>query len=133
MAGAARFNVDFGFAPDSNINSATSKETVDIYGLPFQLDPSARANSGTGRIVGGDASIRFNRDGNVSIYLGGYGRWLRYLDHQFDDAYVGAEAEKRLRAEIRFGAVHDSDYWLVGKYGLAREGGAGSRPSLRLA
>jgi hypothetical protein len=92
-----RFNVDFGFAPDSNINSATSKETVDIYGLPFQLDPTARAQSGTGRFVGGDASIRFNRDGNVPIYLSGYGRRLRYRDHQFDDAYVGAEVGPEFR------------------------------------
>ena len=58
---AWRFNVDFGFAPDSNINSATDKQTVDIYGLPFQLDPSGRARSGTGHFAGGDASIRLNR------------------------------------------------------------------------
>ncbi|HEU4696816.1 MAG TPA: tetratricopeptide repeat protein, partial [Sphingomicrobium sp.] len=36
---AWRFSFDFGFAPDSNINSATAKEVIDIYGLPFQLDP----------------------------------------------------------------------------------------------
>ena len=58
-----RFNFDFGFAPDSNINSATDKKSVDIYGLPFQLDPDARARSGTGRFVGGDASVRLNRFG----------------------------------------------------------------------
>lgn len=86
-----RFNVDFGFAPDSNINSATDKESVDIYGLPFRLDPAARARSGTGRFVGGDASIRLNQFGQVPIYVGGYGRWVRYDDHRFDDAYVGLE------------------------------------------
>jgi outer membrane protein len=87
-----RFSMDFGFAPDSNINSATDKETVDIYGLPFRLDPSARAKSGTGRFAGGDASLRLNRSGKVPIYLGAYARWTRYRDHRFDDAYVGAEA-----------------------------------------
>ena len=46
---AWRFDFDFGFAPDSNINSATDKETVDIYGLPFKLDANGRARSGTGR------------------------------------------------------------------------------------
>ena len=50
-------------APDSNINSATDKESIDIYGLPFQLDPSARARSGTGLFFGGDASLRLNRFG----------------------------------------------------------------------
>jgi len=89
---AWRFNFDIGFAPDSNINSATDKQTVDIYGLPFRLDPTARARSGTGTFAGGDASIRLNRFGRVPIYLGGYGRWLRYRDHHFDDAYAGAEA-----------------------------------------
>lgn len=87
-----RFNFDFGFAPDSNINAATDKQTVDIYGLPFQLDPSGRAHSGTGRFVGADASVWLNRSGRLPIYIGGYGRWLRYADHRFDDAYAGAEA-----------------------------------------
>ena len=57
---AWRFSFDVGFAPDSNINSATDKETVDIYGLPFRLDSAGRARSGTGMFVGGDASIRLN-------------------------------------------------------------------------
>jgi hypothetical protein len=87
-----RFNVDFGFAPDSNINSATNKESVDVYGLPFRLDPNARARSGTGKFVGADASIRLNRFGKIPIYVGSFGRWTRYDDHRFDDAYFGLEA-----------------------------------------
>ena len=87
-----RFSFDLGFAPDSNINSATDKETVDVYGLPFRIDPSARARSGTGKFVGGDASIRLNRFGKVPIYVGGFGRWTRYDDHRFEDAYFGLEA-----------------------------------------
>ena len=87
-----RFNFDFGFAPDSNINSATDKERIDIYGLPFQLDPTGRARSGTGRFVGADASVRLNRSGKVPIYVAGYGRWLSYKDHRFDDSYAGGEA-----------------------------------------
>jgi len=87
-----RFNVDIGFAPDSNINSATDKQSVDIYGLPFRLDPSARARSGTGIFAGGEASFRLNRFGKIPIYLGAYGRWTHYHAHDFDDAYAGAEA-----------------------------------------
>jgi len=86
-----RFNVDFGFAPDSNINSATDKQSIDIYGLPFRLNSDARAHSGTGLFFGGDASIRINRQ-RLPIYFGGYGHWVRYSDHRFDDAYAGAEA-----------------------------------------
>ena len=86
-----RFNIDFGFAPDSNINSATDKQSVDIYGLPFRLNSDARAHSGTGLFFGGDASIRLNRD-RLPIYISGYGHWVRYSDHRFDDGYVGGEA-----------------------------------------
>lgn len=89
---AWRFNVNFGIAPDSNINSATDKERVEIFGLPFQLDPSARARSGTGIIVGGDASFRLLRSRKVPIYLGAYGQMVRYPDHSFDDIFVGGEA-----------------------------------------
>jgi hypothetical protein len=88
---AWRFNFEVGLAPDTNINSATDKQTVDIYGLPFQLDPSGRARSGTGRFVSGDASVRLNRDGRFPVYVGAYGRWVHYHDHQFDDFYAGAE------------------------------------------
>ena len=95
---AWRFNFDVGFAPDTNINSATDKQTVDIYGLPFRLDPTARARSGTGKFVGGDASLRLNRFGKVPIYLGAYGRWLHYHDRRFDDVYAGAEVGPEFRA-----------------------------------
>lgn len=87
-----RFNVDFGVAPDSNINSATDKESLDINGLPFRLDPTGRARSGTGRFLGGEASARLNRSGKVPIYVGTYGRWTHYRDAGFDDAYAGVEA-----------------------------------------
>ena len=92
-----RFDFDFGFSPDSNVNSATDKETVDIYGLPFKLDATGRARSGTGRFVGADASVRLNRSGKVPIYIGGYGRLTRYGDQRFDDAYAGIEAGPEFR------------------------------------
>ena len=87
-----RFNFEMGLAPDSNINSATDKETVDIHGLPFRLDDDARARTGTGVFVGGNASAWLNRSGKLPIYVGAYGRWTRHADSRFDDAYAGAEA-----------------------------------------
>ena len=115
---AWRFNFDIGFAPDSNINSATDKQTVDIYGLPFQLDPSARARSGTGIFAGGDASVRLNRSGKVPIYFGGYGRWTRYSDHRFDDAYAGAEAGPEIR--LAGGRLRTTATGLMRWYGQRR-------------
>lgn len=87
-----RFNFSIGFAPDSNINSATDRQSLDIYGLPFQLDPSARARSGTGFFAGGEASLRLRHFAKVPLYLGAYGQWTQYADHRFDDGYLGLEA-----------------------------------------
>jgi len=94
---AWRVNVNIGVAPDTNINSATSKEQVEIFGLPFQLDDSARARSGIGMIAGGDASVRLWRFSRVPLYLGAYGRVLRYKHHDFDDIYIGGEAGPEFR------------------------------------
>ena len=47
-----------GIAPDTNINSATSAETVDLFGLPFELDPSARRKSGIGLVAIGEIGLR---------------------------------------------------------------------------
>jgi len=94
---AWRFNVNVGIAPDSNINSATSKDQVEVLGLPFQLGEDAKARSGVGLIAGGDASVRVWRFARVPLYLGAYGRMVRYGNHDFDDIYIGGEAGPELR------------------------------------
>jgi len=115
---AWRFNFDVGFAPDSNINSATDKQTVDIDGLPFQLDPTARARSGTGVFAGAEASVRLNRFGKIPVYLGGYGRLTRYSDYRFEDAYAGAEAGPEL--QLTGGRLRTTATGLVRWYGRKR-------------
>jgi hypothetical protein len=45
----------FGLAPDSNINVGSNADSVDLFGIPFDLDPSARQRSGIG--VTGQAEI----------------------------------------------------------------------------
>ena len=94
---AWRFNLSFGLAPDTNINSATDKERVEILGLPFQLDPDTRARPGVGVIVAADASVRVWRDSTVPLYLAAYGRMVRYGDKRFNDIYVGGEAGPEFR------------------------------------
>ena len=115
---AWRFSFDVGLAPDSNINAATDKQTLDIYGLPFRLDPAARARSGTGTFAGGDASIRLNRFGRIPIYIGAYGRWLRYRDHHFNDAYVGIEAGPEF--QLAGGRLRTTATGLIRWYGERR-------------
>lgn len=94
---AWRFNVNLGIAPDSNFNSATNTDRVEILGLPFELSPDAKARSGTGVIVGADASVRLWRNADVPAYFAAYGRMVRYPDHDFDDIYLGGEAGPEFR------------------------------------
>lgn len=95
---AWRFNLELGVAPDSNINSATTREQVEVLGLPFRLNEDARAHSGVGLLAAADASVRLRRFHQAPICLGAYGRVLRYGDTRFNDIYVGGEAgpESRL-------------------------------------
>lgn len=94
---AWRVNVNLGIAPDTNINSATNTDRVEILGLPFELSPDAKARSGIGMIAGADASLRLWRETQVPVYLAAYGRMVRYDDQDFNDAYIGGEAGPELR------------------------------------
>lgn len=42
------FSFSLGLMPDSNVNAATANKTVEIYGLPFHLDPTAQKKAGIG-------------------------------------------------------------------------------------
>jgi hypothetical protein len=94
---AWRANMEFGLAPDSNINSATNRDNVELFGLPFQLDAGAKARSGVGAILGGEANVRVLREQPVVLYLGAYGRAVRYSVHDFDDVYAGGEIGPEFR------------------------------------
>ena len=41
-------SVALAVATDTNVNAATNEESVEIFGLPFQLNEDARASSGVG-------------------------------------------------------------------------------------
>lgn len=45
-------------APDTNINQATAAPTIDLFGLPLVLDEDARATSGLGLNLAGQAYFR---------------------------------------------------------------------------
>ena len=122
---AWRFNINLGIAPDSNINSATNAERVEILGLPFQLSPQARARSGTGIIAGADASVRLWREAKVPVYIGTYGRMVRYPDHDSDDYYFGGEVGPEFRVSggrLRIAAI-GLQRWYGGKALVSSIGG----------
>ena len=84
-----RFGFDFGFAPDSNINSATAAETVDInFGpdrLPIELDDNARARSGLGATASFYAGLRLPAGGAVSVVSDFDVDTVTYRDSNFSD------------------------------------------------
>lgn len=53
-----QFSFQIGIAPDTNINRATQAQAVDIYGLPFALNQTARAQSGVGLTLGGELTLQ---------------------------------------------------------------------------
>ncbi|WBH16833.1 porin family protein [Sphingomonas radiodurans] len=84
-----RVNVNLGFAPDSNINSATSAETVTVHlgdlALPLTLDPSARAQSGTGQVASLSSSSRIPLATGLSVLTDFDGSGVNYAGKSYDD------------------------------------------------
>jgi outer membrane protein len=83
------FNFDLGLAPDTNINSATSAETVNInfgpFELPLTLDSDARQKSGIGQTGGFSTGMRFKASDKVALLIDGDGRFVNYQDNIADD------------------------------------------------
>lgn len=51
-------SISGGLAPDTNINQATTADQVDMFGLPFEIDPSAQRKSGVGLLVSAEVGLR---------------------------------------------------------------------------
>jgi tetratricopeptide (TPR) repeat protein len=83
-------NFSFALAPDTNQNAATSASQVNIFGLPFALDKSARKQSGIGLAgdIGGEWSPLLND--NIKARLGADFNRVEYSGGQFDDMTVSA-------------------------------------------
>ena len=82
-------SVSAGVAPDTNINAATVVKTVQLYGLPFQLDQNAQKKSGVGfdGALSGDVQADLTDDSR--LILGGFGRDLDYEGKLYDDRSAG--------------------------------------------
>lgn len=125
-----RFGFDFGFAPDSNINSATAAESVDInFGpdrLPISLDDNARARSGMGATASFYAGMRLPAGGAFSIVSDFDADTVTYRDSDFSDYALQLAAGPELalsdRTDLRLQAV-GSYRWYGGEV-AARQYGA---------
>ncbi|MEZ5742157.1 MAG: surface lipoprotein assembly modifier [Sphingomonadaceae bacterium] len=102
-----RFGFDFGFAPDSNINSATAVETVDVnfgpYRLPIELGEDARRQSGVGATASAYAGVRLPASEDMAIVVDLDADMVKYEQSDFDDysVQVAAGPELKLGAKTR--------------------------------
>jgi tetratricopeptide (TPR) repeat protein len=99
---AWRLDFDFGFAPDSNINNATSVDTINVlWGgatLPLTLDDKAKARSGTGQTASISAGLRLPVSEKVAMLVDLDGAGTNYAGVDYDDfqAQIASGAELRL-------------------------------------
>ncbi len=95
------FSASFAIAPDNNINAATNAESIEIYGLPFDLSEDARRSSGVGLSgqIGGEWAPRISTDVRQRFGLSVSRR--EYQGERFDDMTVSAYSGPR----INLGAV----------------------------
>jgi tetratricopeptide (TPR) repeat protein len=84
------FNFALALAPDTNQNAATSANQVNIFGVPFALDKTARQQSGVGLAgyIAGEWSPLIAS--NVKARIGANLYRVDYSGGQFDDMIVSA-------------------------------------------
>ncbi|MCB2077258.1 MAG: DUF560 domain-containing protein [Novosphingobium sp.] len=84
-----RFGFDVGIAPDTNINSATAAETVDInFGgsrLALELDDNAKAKSGIGITASAYASLRLPATEKMAVVVDSQMAMTNYEGGDLDD------------------------------------------------
>ncbi len=129
-------SLSLALAPDTNVNTSTSAQTVNIFGLPFQLDDQARAKSGIGIV--GTLGAEIQRPlpwlklfpGYVSrLRVGGLVYRREYSGGEFDDSNYGIYAGPRfINRKGQFSILFQSDRRTVNgrpysrQYGLRLEG-----------
>jgi outer membrane protein len=98
---AWRLDVDFGIAPDTNLNNATAADQVNVnfggYQLPLTLNEDAKARSGTGQTATVSAGLRLPAAPNVSLLLDLDSNGANYSGTAYDDYLVQLAAGPELR------------------------------------
>lgn len=75
-----RFSAMFGV--DSNPGYATDAQTINLYGLPFTLNPNARARESFGAVIQAQGRHAFGEDNRVFVY--GNAEFRDYEGHYAD-------------------------------------------------
>jgi hypothetical protein len=80
-------------APDSNVNGATSAQSIELFGLPFQLADQARERASWVGGVSGAVDRSFAIAGPLRLEGQAYGQEINnFSAHAFDQLVLGARA-----------------------------------------
>lgn len=132
-------NVDFGIAPDTNINNATGANTIDVF-LPYSPDPlavslnsDAKARSGVGVTGSIDGGLRLPIAKNTLMLVDFNAFATEYKHKEYDDLAMelAAGPEFRLSQKLRVraeGVVAQRDF---GNRVVSRQ--VGIKPGLEYA
>ncbi|MGI9375061.1 DUF560 domain-containing protein [Altericroceibacterium spongiae] len=92
-----------GFAPDSNINRATSDSTVSVGSVPVELDEDAQAQSGLGVTLAGNAFLRIPLTDDANLLTNLSAGANIYGESQFNDISTSISiGPELLRGRSRF-------------------------------
>jgi tetratricopeptide (TPR) repeat protein len=90
------YDFAFSFAPDTNINNATSATQTTVLGLPFDLSEGARRHSGLGIAADGSVEYAPQLSRRLKFRLGAAVVRREYPGSQFDDTRFSLHAGPRL-------------------------------------
>jgi outer membrane protein len=81
-------NISVAVAPDTNINAATTAQSVDVYGLPFAISNDARQTSGVGLMLNLGTSYQWDIADNTKWKVGGGYYGTEYTHSEFSDRQI---------------------------------------------
>ena len=110
-------NLEVGFAPDTNINRATSSDTLSTIIGDFDLSENARATSGIGVFARGQAYYRQRVGSQLDMLYRLNGQARVYEDGAFNDYALSVQAGPQMKSgadEITLSALA-SQRWFGGE------------------
>jgi hypothetical protein len=83
------YGLSFSLASDTNLNAGPATDSVSLYGLPFQLSPNAKANSGVGLALDASAEWSPRLSTHLKWRVGSQLHRSQYRQAEFDDMTLG--------------------------------------------
>ncbi|ONK25216.1 hypothetical protein BLX87_00990, partial [Bacillus sp. VT-16-64] len=90
------YNFSIAFAPDSNLNAGPAIDSVNLYGLPFQLSQAAQKHSGVGLALDVGGQWAQPVTGKIKFLFAGQLHRSQYVDGAFNDMTLSTSAGPRI-------------------------------------